>query len=140
MEALELAWNAVRCEFLLSSRLVTVRMVSCGTSITAGKVPTLSWPQQADQRMHIDDGLAAVEFLQHRLVDGIAQPLVAVVGLQMVPSAGLPPGCFRLSAIPRMTTGASRMIKEASASPPWKSPCASITQDQSGSRPAVSPR
>ena len=29
----------------LSSRLVTVRVVSCGTSITAGKAPTPSWAQ-----------------------------------------------------------------------------------------------
>ena len=36
-----------RTKLPLSSRLVTVRVVSCGTSITAGKAPTLSWPQQA---------------------------------------------------------------------------------------------
>ena len=29
-----------------SSRLATARVVSCGTSSTAGKVPTLSRPQQ----------------------------------------------------------------------------------------------
>ena len=31
----------------LSKRLVIVRVVSCGTSITAGNVPTLRFPQQA---------------------------------------------------------------------------------------------
>ena len=36
-----------------------------------------------DQRMDVDHGLAAVQLLQHRLVDRIAQPLVAVVGLQV---------------------------------------------------------
>ena len=36
-----------------------------------------------DQRMHIDHGLAAVQFLQHRLVHRIAEPLVAVVALQV---------------------------------------------------------
>ena len=35
-----------RAKLPLSSRLVTVRVVSCGTSITAGKAPTLSRPQQ----------------------------------------------------------------------------------------------
>ena len=32
--------------------------------------------------MHVDHRLAPVEFVEHRPVDGIAQPLVAVVRLQ----------------------------------------------------------
>ena len=35
------------------------------------------------QRMDVDHGLAAVQLLQHRLVHRIAQPFVAVVGLQV---------------------------------------------------------
>ena len=33
--------------------------------------------------MHIDDGLAPVELLEHGLVDGIAQPFVPVIALQV---------------------------------------------------------
>src|SRR6266404_9101505 len=35
-----------------------------------------------DQRMHVDDGLAPVEFLEHWLVSRIAEPFVAVTALQ----------------------------------------------------------
>ena len=35
------------------------------------------------QRMHIGDCLAAIELLQHRLIGRIAEPLVAVIGLQV---------------------------------------------------------
>ena len=36
-----------------------------------------------DQGMHVDDGLASVEFLEHGLVHRMAQPFVAVIGLQV---------------------------------------------------------
>jgi hypothetical protein len=32
---------------------------------------------------HVDDGFSTVELLEHRLVDGIAEPFVAVVGRQV---------------------------------------------------------
>ena len=35
-----------------------------------------------NQRMNIDHGLAPVEFLPYRLVRRVAEPLVAIVGLQ----------------------------------------------------------
>ena len=36
-----------------------------------------------DQRMHIDHGFAPVELFEDRLVGGVAEPFVAVVGLQI---------------------------------------------------------
>jgi hypothetical protein len=36
-----------------------------------------------DQRMHIDDGLTPVELLEHGLVDGVAQPFVPIIALQV---------------------------------------------------------
>src|SRR6201991_284845 len=38
-----------------------------------------------DQRMHVDDGLAPVQFLEHWLLSRIAEPFVAVTALQADP-------------------------------------------------------
>ena len=59
--------SARRCPRAAGSS--TARVVSCGTSITAGKVPTLRRAQQVgDQRVEVDDRLATVQLLEDRPV------------------------------------------------------------------------